>query len=230
MGMNRYLDWEIDQLNPRTKIRSTLGSRRGTLILTVVGALLFLYGISHLNRLCHLLSPLALVLVWGYSWMKRFTVWCHLGLGLALSAAPLGAWAAVRGDLMSAIPWVLALAVLCWVFGFDLIYATQDAEFDREAGLFSIPAKWGVERSLVIARGAHGMTALALGLFGFLSHLTLTYWIAWIAVLVALIYEHFLCREARDLGEINRAFFFVNGVIGILLFAGVAWGLSLSSF
>jgi 4-hydroxybenzoate polyprenyltransferase len=225
MGMNRYLDWEIDQLNPRTKIRSTLGTRRGALGLAVLGGLIFLLGVISLNRLCLLLAPLALALIWGYSWMKRLTVWCHLGLGLALGAAPMGAWAAVRGDLASVIPWILSFAVICWVFGFDLIYATQDAEFDRVSGLYSIPAIWGVERSLLMARGAHVLTLIALAGFGVASGLHGAYWIAWTVVAVLLGYEHHLSRDVSDLGKINRAFFLVNGVIGILLFAGVAWGI-----
>ncbi len=223
MGMNRYLDWEIDQKNPRTVIRSQLATKRGALLLTGFGFFLFLAAVSQLNSLCLILSPVALVLIWGYSWLKRITVWCHLGLGFALSIAPMGAWAAVRGGLGSWEPWLLAFAVLWWVFGFDLIYATQDAEFDRKAGLYSIPAKFGVERSLRIARGAHGLTFLALGIFGKVSGLGLSYWIAYGGVAVALVYEHFLCRQSVDLGKINRAFFLVNGLIGILLFAGVAW-------
>ncbi len=223
MGMNRYLDWEIDQKNPRTVIRSQLATKRGALLLTGFGFLLFLGAVSQLNFLCLILSPVALLLIWGYSWLKRVTVWCHLGLGFALSVAPMGAWAAVRGDLGSSEPWLLAFAVLWWVFGFDLIYATQDAEFDRKAGLYSFPAKFGVERSLLIARGAHGLTFLALGFFGKVSGLGPSYWLAYGGVAVALVYEHLLCRQSVDLGKINRAFFLVNGLIGILLFAGVAW-------
>ncbi len=224
MGFNRYLDWEIDQRNPRTVIRSTLASKRESLLLTGLGTILFFGAVMQLNSLCLFLSPIALALVWGYSWLKRFTIWCHLGLGFALSAAPMGAWAAVRGDLGSLGPWLLAFAVLWWVFGFDLIYATQDAEFDRKAGLYSIPAKLGIERTLLFARGAHGLTFLALGLFGWESGFGICYWIAYAIVAGALVYEHYLCREVEDLGKMNRAFFVVNGVIGIVLFAGVAWG------
>lgn len=223
MGFNRYLDWEIDQKNPRTRIRSALATKRGAMVLTLIGGGFFLFAVTKLNFLCLVLAPLALLLVLGYSWMKRFTVWCHLGLGLALSAAPMGAWGAVRGDFFSWEPWLLAFAVLWWVFGFDLIYATQDAEFDRQAGLYSIPARFGVARTLLIARGAHGLTFMALGVFGAVSRLGFSYWIAYSVVAVALVYEHHLSRDPSDLGRLNRAFFLVNGVIGIVLFAGVAW-------
>lgn len=225
MGFNRYLDWEIDQKNPRTQIRSALATKGGAMLLTLIGGAFFLLSVTHLNSLCLALAPLALLLVLGYSWMKRFSVWCHLGLGFALSAAPMGAWGAVRGDFYSWEPWLLAFAVLWWVFGFDLIYATQDAEFDRQSGLYSIPARFGIDRSLLIARGAHGLTFIALGAFGAVSRLGLSYWTAYGVVAAALVYEHHLSRDPSDLGRLNRAFFLVNGVIGIVLFAGVAWSL-----
>jgi 4-hydroxybenzoate polyprenyltransferase len=225
MGFNRYLDWELDQQNPRTQIRSALATKGGAMILTLIGAAFFLFAVTQLNSLCLALAPLALLVVLGYSWLKRFSVWCHLGLGFALSAAPMGAWAAVRGDFYSWEPWLLAFAVLWWVFGFDLIYATQDAEFDRQAGLYSIPARFGVLRSLFMARAAHGLTFISLGVFGVVSRLGFTYWMAYGVVAAALIYEHHLSRDPSDLGKLNRAFFLVNGVIGIVLFAGVAWSL-----
>lgn len=223
MGFNRYLDWEIDLRNPRTQIRSQLGTKKTALLLTVIGVTFFGWGVSKLNFLCQVLAPVALLLVLGYSWLKRVTIWCHLGLGLALASAPLGAWAAVRGDLYYLTPWLLGFGVFCWVFGFDLIYATQDIDCDQREGLFSIPSSWGVERSLRMARVFHGFTFFSWVILGFYESWGWIFGGTLVGVAVALIYEHWICRNYKDLAAVNRAFFFTNGVIGIILFLGVGW-------
>lgn len=223
MSFNRYLDWEIDQRNERTWIRSTLGSKKGAGVLTLGGLIVFAFGLLALNPLCWALSPLALLLILGYSALKRWTFLCHLGLGLALAAAPMGAWAAVRGELWSVTPWILSAGVLCWVFGFDLIYATQDAEFDRKEGLYSIPARFGIATSLRIARGLHAMTFLFWILLGQSAKLGGEYHFSLALVGAGLLYEHWISRDTADLQKINRAFFIVNGLIGIVLFAGVGF-------
>ena len=131
MCFNRWADWDHDVFNPRTKRRSQLGTRRMTMTLCIVALAAFVFGCWMLNPLCLALCPVACLIILGYSLTKRFTNYTHAVLGLALAAAPMGAWAATTGSLLSPLPWLLAAAVWCWVFGFDLIYATQDIEFDR---------------------------------------------------------------------------------------------------
>jgi len=139
MAFNRWADWDYDVFNPRTKRRSQLGTRQMTLVLCLIALVAFVFGCAMLNYLCLVLCPVACLIFLGYSLTKRFTAYTHAVLGLALASAPMGAWAATTGDLHSPLPWLLAAAVWCWVFGFDLIYATQDVEFDRQARLYSFP-------------------------------------------------------------------------------------------
>ena len=221
MAFNRWADWDYDVFNPRTKRRSQLGTRPMTLVLCLIALAAFVIGCSQLNYLCLVLCPVACLLVLGYSLTKRFTSYTHAVLGLALAAAPMGAWAATTGDLHSPLPWLLAAAVWCWVFGFDLIYATQDVEFDRQAKLHSYPAKHGVEAALRLARLLHLMTWLILLAFGWLALLSLPYWIAMGLIFFALIFEHILCRS-NDLVKINLAFFQMNALVGLILVLGVA--------
>ena len=148
MAFNRWADWDFDAFNPRTKRRSQLGTRRTTLALCVAALIAFVIGCAQLNFLCLVLCPVACIMILGYSLTKRFTNYSHAFLGLALAAAPMGAWAATTGNLQSLLPWMLAGAVWYWVFGFDLIYATQDVEFDRQARLYSFPARYGVQAAL----------------------------------------------------------------------------------
>jgi 4-hydroxybenzoate polyprenyltransferase len=241
MAFNRWADWDYDVFNPRTKRRSQLGTRPMTLVLCLIALAAFVFGCSQLNYLCLVLCPVACLLVLGYSLTKRFTAYTHAVLGLALAAAPMGAWAATTGDLHSPLPWLLAAAVWCWVFGFDLIYATQDVEFDRQAQLYSYPAKHGVEAALRLARFLHVLTWLILLAFGWLwlqsmpysldasvnnsgwlFYLTMRpYWIAMLLIFFALIFEHVLCRSG-DLVKLNVAFFEINAVVGLILIIGVA--------
>jgi 4-hydroxybenzoate polyprenyltransferase len=220
MAFNRWADWDYDVFNPRTARRSQLGTRRSTMTLCCVALVAFVLGCSRLNFLCLALCPVACVMILGYSLTKRFTSYSHAFLGLALAAAPMGAWAATRGDLYSPLPWLLAAAVWCWVFGFDLIYATQDVEFDVQARLHSFPARYGVTAALRLARALHIMTWLILLGFGCIAGLTLPYWLAMLLVLGALLVEHALCRTG-DLARINMAFFQMNALVGLFLVVGI---------
>lgn len=224
MAFNRWADWDYDVFNPRTKRRSQLGTRRSTMVLCMLALAAFVFGCSQLNFLCLALCPVACLLILGYSLTKRFTAYTHAVLGLALAAAPMGAWAATTGDLRSLLPWMLAGAVWYWVFGFDLIYSTQDVEFDRQAGLYSYPARHGVTSALRLARALHTFTWLILLAFGWIAHLGLPYWIAMGLIFFALIFEHVLC-QSKDLAKINIAFFNMNALVGLILVIGVALSL-----
>jgi 4-hydroxybenzoate polyprenyltransferase len=221
MGFNRWADWDWDQANPRTRRRAALGTRGLALALTLGGAFGLVGGAWALNPLCGFLSPVALAMVLGYSWTKRFTAYSHFFLGLALAAAPMGAWGAVTGSLLDGAPWVLAGAVLLWVFGFDLIYATQDVDFDRAAGLHSFPARYGIPAALQVAGLAHAATWLLLAAFGWLVGFGMAYWASLAVVSGALAYEHRLSRM-NDLARINLAFFHMNALVGLALLLG-AW-------
>jgi len=220
MAFNRWADWDYDVFNPRTMRRSELGTRRSTLALCVVALIAFVVGCAQLNFLCLVLCPVACVMVLGYSLTKRFTAYTHAFLGLALAAAPMGAWAATTGELTSPLPWLLAAGVWCWVFGFDLIYATQDVDFDRQAQLHSFPARHGVPSALRLARALHALTWLILIAFGWLAHLGMAYWAAMGLIFIALIIEHVLCQSS-DLAKINLAFFQMNALVGLILVIGV---------
>lgn len=221
MAFNRYADWEIDQRNPRTAGRHKLVSLTGAQALFIGSALVFVLVTRFINPLCFALSPVALLIVFFYSLTKRFTSFSHLFLGLALSVAPVGAWLAVRGHFDFA-PLVLALAVLLWVAGFDIIYATQDHDFDRESGLSSAVVKLGIPRSLRWAQALHWLMLAALGWFGWEASLGTVYFGSLALIAGAIIYEH---RSASrcDVVGVNRAFFASNAFVGaIFVFAIVA--------
>jgi 4-hydroxybenzoate polyprenyltransferase len=219
MTFNRLADWEIDQLNPRTIERHRLISRAAAIVLLAATSAAFIATTSFINRLCFWLAPVALGIVFFYSLTKRFTSLSHFFLGLALSVSPVGAWLAVRGEFALA-PLVLALAVLLWVAGFDIIYATQDHEFDRGAGLRSLVVRLGVRSSLAWAQRLHWMMFAVLALFGLAAQLGGAFFLSLVLIAGALIYEH---RSAAplDLAAINRAFFVSNAFVGVVFFAGV---------
>jgi len=223
MAFNRWADAGLDAENPRTRSRAIpagLLSRGFVGGFTVAMAAVFVLSAAQLNRLTLELSPLALAVVFFYSYTKRFTRWSHLALGLALGIAPAAAWIAVRGSLDPRIL-ILTLAVMFWVAGFDLLYACQDASHDREHGLFSVPAVWGVPAAFWTARTLH---VLMLGLL---------VWLVWafrlgnfalagvVLVALLLLYEHLIVSPG-DLRRLNAAFFTMNGVISIVFFAFVA--------
>ena len=216
MAFNRLADWEWDKLNPRTENRSRLVTLGTAKAMVLVSLILFCLGTFLLNPLCMGLAPLAMVLILGYSFTKRFTSYCHLFLGLALGAAPMGAWAAVTGTLAAPAPWFLMCGVLTWVFGFDLIYATLDAEFDRKAGLYSFPSRYGIPASLRLATVLHGLAWAFFLLFGLSAHLGWPWLAAMAGVAVALVIEQKWSRST-DIGRINAAFFQINAVVSSLL-------------
>jgi len=222
MGFNRLADHALDARNPRTAERDLPRgrlSRRAVWLFTILLSLLFVIAAFQLNTMCGLLSPLALGIVFAYSYTKRFTWASHLVLGLALAIAPVGGWLAIRGSL-SGVPWLLGAAVLFWVAGFDVIYACQDLEFDRREGLFSIPARFGVRASLRAARVFHLTAVVALAGVGLLAQLHPVYWIGWGAIALLLLWEHRLVRE-DDLSKIGVAFFNMNGIISVAYLAVV---------
>jgi 4-hydroxybenzoate polyprenyltransferase len=220
MAFNRLVDWSYDIQNPRTQGRSRLASKPTAIGLCLGSIAVFKLGCYGLNPLCLVLSPVAVLIIFFYSLTKRFTAFSHAFLGLALATAPLGAWAAVTGELYAPAPYCLAAAVLCWVFGFDLIYSTQDVAFDQQVGLFSFPARFGLPATFQLARALHFVTWLILIAFGGLVGLQAPYWISLTLVAGALVYEHILCRSG-DVQKINQAFFQVNAAVSVILLLGV---------
>jgi 4-hydroxybenzoate polyprenyltransferase len=214
MTFNRIADWEIDKRNPRTEGRHKLLGKGTAIITCLVSAILFVATTAFLNKICFLLSPVALALVFLYSLTKRFTHAAQFFLGLALSAAPVGAWLAVTGSFAWP-PIILAAGVLCWVAGFDMIYATQDAEADLREGLRSTVVKLGVPGALKLAGWLHLMMLMGLIAFGLSVHLGRVYFLGLIPVPFLLMYEHRIARTL-DVTLINKAFFETNAVIGAL--------------
>jgi len=219
MGMNRFIDAEIDARNPRTAGRAIPAKLigKGTVALWIGAAIaLLLFAAAQLNPLCLKLAPVALFFLVLYSYCKRFTALAHVVLGICLAAAPLGAWIAIRGSMdLPAI--MLGLAVLFWVAGFDICYALQDLEFDRNAGLHSIPVRLGVNGSIWAARLFH---LIMLGLLLALWPLALLgpVYLAGVGVVTLLLgYEHWLLRGG-DLTKLDAAFFNMNGYISVTLF------------
>ena len=220
MTFNRLADREFDARNPRTAGRELpRGLVTPAQAWALVGVSIAVFEVSawRLNRLCLLLSPLALAVILGYSWTKRFTPYSHLVLGLALSLAPAGAWIAVQGGL-DPRALVLCLAVLTWVAGFDILYAMQDVEFDRREGLYSLPVHLGPARALTAARLLHGATVLLLAWLGALLRLGAYYGTGVAVVAGLLAYEHSLVRP-HDLSRLDRAFFNMNGYISLTVLA-----------
>lgn len=225
MGFNRLVDRRIDAANPRTATRALpagLVSPAAVTLFVLASSALLVLAAWQLNPLTLALSPLALFILFLYSYTKRFTWASHLVLGLSLAGAPLGAWIAVRGDVAPA-PFVLAGAVLLWVAGFDVLYALQDVDFDRRSGLFSIPARFGVVPALWISAALH---ALMLGLLALLPRiyppgLGAGFWAGWTGCLLLIAYQHWIVRPG-DLSRLNAAFFTANGALSLWLFAATA--------
>ncbi len=216
MGFNRLADHRIDAANPRTAGRELPRGRlsRGEVwAFVLLSAAALVFAAARLNPLCLALSPVALAIVFGYSFTKRFTSLSHFALGLSLAMAPVGAWLAIRGAF-AAVPLVLAGAVVAWVAGFDTIYACQDVEFDRAQGLFSIPARLGIARGLAVARGLHVVAVALLAGVYVLTPLHPLYLAGVMAVAALLVYEHSLV-SAHDLSRLDAAFFTVNGWISL---------------
>jgi len=220
MAFNRIADKDYDARNPRTKMRAIpagILSTRFVWGFTIVSAAIFFMAAAMLNRLTLLLSPIALASIVLYSYSKRWTLLSHLVLGWCLAIAPTGAWIAVRGSLDSPIPLLLSLVVMLWTAGFDVLYACQDFDFDRREGLYSIPARFGIARSLWISRTLHVGAFAALVALYFLTNLGAIALLGVIATGALLIYQHTLVR-AHDLSRLNAAFFTTNAFVSVILF------------
>jgi len=219
MAFNRVLDADLDARNPRTRGRHlpagilSKGFAWGFIAAT---SATFMFAASSLNRLCFLLSPVALAVVFFYSFTKRFTSLSHLVLGLALGISPAAAWIAVEGSLDARILWLTA-AVMFWTAGFDIIYSCQDYEFDVDAGLFSLPRRFGIGGALMIARAFHVLMVLCLGALLASFHLGALSLTGAGVVAALLVWEHRLVK-ADDLSRVDAAFFTVNGYISVLFF------------
>ena len=219
MLFNRLVDWSLDQRNPRTASRHLLVPKWGAIILLTLSSAGFIVAAAAINRLTFLLAPIALVLIFFYSFTKRFTSATHFFLGLALAVAPVGAWIAQIGHINLA-PLVLGAGVICWVAGFDLIYATQDFDFDRREGIRSLVVKLGIARSLRLAQSLHLAMFAALIVFGITAQLGLIYYGGMPLVAAALFYEHKTASKL-DLGAINRAFFQSNAFVSAVFLLAV---------
>ncbi len=219
MGFNRWADRDIDAENPRTMTRALplgLVTPAQVLAFIAVSAALLVFAAYMLNPLSFKLAPLAIAIVFFYSYTKRFTFLSHAFLGLAIAGAPMGAWIAVTGRLeFPAL--VLGLAVLSWLVGFDILYALQDREFDQGAGLHSVPQRFGVRTSLLISRLAHLVTMTCLFQLYALLPVGMTYLLGVLIALGLIVYEHSLVRE-DDLSKLNIAFFNMNGYISVTIF------------
>ncbi|MFT5289570.1 MAG: 4-hydroxybenzoate polyprenyltransferase [Planctomycetota bacterium] len=231
MAFNRLVDRDVDAKNKRTasrEIPAGLVSPASAGLLTLGSSLLFIVGAFSLNRLSGFLAFPVLLVLLGYSLVKRISWSAHLVLGLSLGLAPLGAWVAVRGQLNGDLspPLLLAAAVLTWVAGFDLIYSCQDAGFDREEGLHSIPARFGIPRALGVSSFLHLLTVALLLLLCWRAEMGAVYLVAVVVAACLLLWQHRLV-SADDLSRVNMAFFTLNGWVGIGLFAGTAIDLAL---
>jgi 4-hydroxybenzoate polyprenyltransferase len=222
MAFNRVADRRFDAANPRTAARelpSGAVSVRGAVALTAFASALFIAAAALLGTWPLILSPLALFILLGYSLAKRITWATHLWLGVSLGGAPAGAWIAITNGF-GVGPLLLSLAVASWVAGFDIIYSTQDVDFDRRRGLGSIPARFGVARALDVSRGLHIFTVAALIGFGVALHLGVVYGLGVVVIAATLAYEHRIVSP-KDLSRVNKAFFDLNGYVS-LAFAACA--------
>src|SRR5437870_8005678 len=218
MLFNRLVDWSLDQRNPRTASRHLLISKLAGQALLILSSTGFVLAAAAINRLTFILAPVALALIFFYSVTKRFTSATHFFLGLALGIAPVGAWIAQTGRIDLA-PMVLAAGVICWVTGFDLIYATQDFDFDRREGIRSLVVKLGITRSLRLAQLLHLLTFAALIGFGLVAKLGALYYWSMPLIGAALVYEHKI--QKLDLAGINRAFFQSNAFVSAVFLVAV---------
>jgi 4-hydroxybenzoate polyprenyltransferase len=216
MGFNRIVDRRYDARNPRTAGRELPAGKvslAAAVALTAASAILFVAAAAWLGPLCLALSPVALALVLGYSFTKRFTWLCHLFLGAAIAAGPGGAWIAVRGDVAAPALWLMA-AVATWIGGFDILYAIADRDFDRTAGLHSIPARFGIRGALAASALLHALTVTALVLLARAAGLGPIYLAGVALILAILVWEHALVRPS-DLSRLDVAFFTLNGYVSV---------------
>lgn len=217
MAFNRYLDRHIDAQNPRTRVREIpkgIIKPQNALMFTIVNCLLFVGITWFINPLCFYLSPVALAVILGYSYTKRFTPLCHLILGIGLSLAPIGAYLAVMAQF-ALLPIFFSLAVICWVSGFDIIYALQDEEFDKSQQLYSIPASLGKKNALLVSRALHLISASFIIMAGWYGGFGFWYWAGVIVFCGMLIYQQSVVKP-NDLSRVNLAFMTANGVASVV--------------
>ncbi|PSL47642.1 4-hydroxybenzoate polyprenyltransferase [Chitinophaga niastensis] len=217
MAFNRWLDVDIDKLNPRTakrEIPAGIISPQNALFFIIANVVLFVATTWFINRICFFLSPVALLVVLGYSYTKRFTALCHLVLGIGLSLAPVGAYLAVTGEF-AVLPVLMSFLVLCWVSGFDIIYSLQDEDFDKSQQLNSIPAWLGLSGALRFSELLHVITAALVVTIGITGHF---HWVFWIgaAVFVAMLVSQHLLVKPGDLSKINIMFMTTNGIASVV--------------
>ena len=217
MAFNRLIDADVDKANLRTVIReipSGIIGKGSAMIFVIFNSLFFIAATYFINTICFYLSPVALLVILGYSYTKRFTFLCHLILGLGLSLAPIGAWLAVTGEF-ALLPVLFSFAVLFWVSGFDIIYALQDEAFDKSKGLHSIPAVMGTKNALLLSSVFHFFSAAFILAAGFIGNAGIYYWVAATIFSGLLIYQHSLVKP-DDLSKVNIAFFTTNGIASIV--------------
>jgi 4-hydroxybenzoate polyprenyltransferase len=230
MSFNRYLDRSFDAKNPRTSIREIpagIIKANAVLLFTIANCLLFIACTFFINKLCFYLSPVALLVILGYSYTKRFTPLCHLILGLGLSLAPIGAYLAVTGRF-SLLPILFSLCVIFWVSGFDIIYALQDEQFDKENKLYSMPAWLGKAKALRVSELLHLLSAVAVALAGWYGGFGWLYWTGVAVFAGMLIYQHSIVKPT-DLKKVNLAFMTANGIASVVFAAFVIADLFLHS-
>ncbi len=217
MGFNRFADRHIDKLNPRTSVREIPAGRinaSAAFIFIIINIILFIGTTWFINKLVFFLSPIALLVVLGYSLTKRFTFLCHFVLGLGLSLAPIGAYLSVTGKF-DIVPLFFSFIVLLWTAGFDIIYALQDDDFDKENQLFSLPAWLGKRKALIVSSITHLFAALLIVLAGIFAQFDYWYWVGAIIFISLLIYQHRIVKH-DDLSRVNLAFFTTNGIASVL--------------
>lgn len=217
MAFNRYLDRHFDAKNPRTAVREVpagIITPKNALIFTIVNCVLFMASTWFINRICFYLSPVALAVVLGYSYTKRFTALCHLVLGLGLSLAPIGAYLAVTG-VFALLPVLFSLAVIFWVSGFDIIYALQDEEFDKSNQLYSMPAWLGKGKALLVSEVLHLLSGGAVVYAGVYGHFSWLYWTGVLVFIGMLVYQHSVVKP-NDLRRVNLAFMTANGIASVV--------------
>jgi 4-hydroxybenzoate polyprenyltransferase len=228
MAFNRIADFAYDVRNPRTAARPLPSGRLSLFAAwaaTALGAALLVLAARMLNPLAFYLSPVALAVIWSYSFTKRFTSLTHILLGVCLAIAPVGAWVAIRGAF-ALEPIVLGLAVVMWTAGFDIIYACQDVEFDRREKLFSVPARFGISAALAVSNAFHIVMFLALIWFWRIAHMGPAFALGLAVVGGALVYQHAIVK-AGDLSRVNEAFFTANGFLSVVLFLSAAADIAL---
>lgn len=217
MAFNRWLDAEYDARNPRTVIREIPGgiiSKKNAMTFVVFNCIAFIICTFFINTLCFVLAPVALFVILFYSYTKRFTVLCHLVLGLGLSLAPIGAYIAVTGQF-AVVPILFSFSVLFWVSGFDIIYALQDEEFDKENNLRSIPSWMGTKKALRVSEFLHLLSAASVIAAGIVGGFSVMYWLGTVVFAFFLFYQHTLVKP-KDLSKVNKAFFSSNGIASVI--------------